>query len=151
MNDWYCPTALGIFAKIFFDISSPVCRNLWDLRPNAQVIWQHYLVLFFFCVALEYPWYALMGNDKGRISRRIFTRVLMVNLLTHPLVVFVLPSFFDRTWDYILYSECFAFVVEVGAWKYLAKSDWYRSIFASFIANSVSWNLGAYLLFRLNI
>lgn len=82
-----------------------------------------------------------------RRTGRVIAAALVGNVLTHPIVWFVLPQVFSTYAAYIIAAEVFAFVAEVPVILALVRpSPWYRAIGASALANGASYATGLILV-----
>lgn len=80
---------------------------------------------------------------------------LTLNLLTHPVVWFVLPALLENQVHYVLVAEAFAVIVEglaliaLTRWKRWEGLPWLSLLGVAFLANAVSATVGELLGYRL--
>jgi hypothetical protein len=83
-------------------------------------------------------------DSVGRLAAVVF----LGNILTHPVVWFVLPRVMVSHGAYILIAESFALVVEVFVILSLIRPEpWYMSIAGSAFANGSSYGVGLILIY----
>lgn len=146
-----CLAPISVFSYVFglnmpfecaFGLSS------LDLAPTIDP--GFYVLVFLLTCLLEAPTYfALFVHSKKKL-KSMLSAVFSLNLATHPIVVFVIPIWFEYLHkDYgttLFFSEIFAIAVEAYLLIYIWKISKAKSFFASIIANLFSWWLGVYLL-----
>lgn len=80
---------------------------------------------------------------KEASPRRILATALVGNILTHPVIWFVIPRLVSTYGTYIILAEAIAFAVEVPVIVWLIRPDpWYMSIAGSALANGASYVVG---------
>lgn len=80
------------------------------------------------------------------IRKKVFIPVLLVNMITNPLVVYIynIMSLYSFAYkDVILvFLELLVVIVEGYVYKYLLEIKWKRALIISFIANVVAYIVG---------
>ena len=111
------------------------CSGMFSSPPlDPEIGFGLYLVLFAFTGLFEWPWY------------RKPMRVLVLNLLTHPLVVWVGPSWIRTLGGgygvYVITAELFAPLVEAVALHWIWRVPRGRALALALGANLFSWCVG---------
>ena len=102
------------------------------------------IISFVLTIIVEYIIVKLL-----HIKREVFIPVLLVNMLTNPLVVYIynimkLYSFVYK--DIILiFLELLVIIVESHIYKYLLEINWKKSLKISFISNIIAYLIGLLL------
>ena len=80
------------------------------------------------------------------INQKVIIPVLLVNMLTNPLVVYIynIMSIFSYIYKDIvlIFLEILVFVVEGYVYKYLLEIKWKYALLISFIANMIAYLIG---------
>ncbi len=108
-----------------------------------------YLYIFLQSNILEIPIYWLCFRKKLSFKSTAIS-VTAINSLTHPIVFFVFMNFHQSYLQNILLAEAFAISTEALFFSRVLKLSWPSAIFASVLANLISWQLApmlTYLLF----
>ena len=83
------------------------------------------------------------------VRRKIFTLVLLVNMLTNPLVVYIYNIMSLYSFAYkdviLMFLELLVVIVEGYVYKYLLETYWEKALIVSFISNILSYLIGALL------
>ena len=102
------------------------------------------IISFVLTIIVEYIIVKLL-----HIRKKVFIPVLLVNILTNPLVVYIynimkLYSFVYK--DIILiFLELLVIIVESHIYKYLLEINWKESLKISFISNIIAYLIGLLL------
>lgn len=137
-----CSSALSIIGYLLrwnlsCDVKYALPVNL--LTPDVKT----YAMLLAFTLAIESPFYWWLARENTR-ARKI-TTWLLANLLTHPVVVFViLPYARAEGWTmlrYLIVAESFALLSEIVCAKFLLRTSWFRTVALITAANLVSWSV----------
>ena len=80
------------------------------------------------------------------IKRKVYIPVLLVNMLTNPLVVYIynimsIYSFFYKDIA-VVFLELMVVIVEGYVYKYLLEIKWKKALIISFISNVVAYLVG---------
>lgn len=137
-----CIEALNLILSYFIEI--PECRAmLHDARywpvPSLSV----YLKYFVITLVLEAPVYALILYRLG--WKKATAALVFVNLLTHPLIVYVWPLI-ARQYnlgyrELILIGEGLVPLIEALALKFILQDRFVKILFIAYLANFASWYL----------
>jgi hypothetical protein len=83
------------------------------------------------------------------IKRKVFMPVLLVNMLTNPLIVYIynIMSLFSFEYKDIvtLFLELLVVIVEGYIYKYLLEIKWEKALIISFISNAIAYLTGILL------
>ena len=83
------------------------------------------------------------------VRRKIFTLVLLVNMLTNPLVVYIYNIMSLYSFAYkdviLMFLELLVVIVEGYVYKYLLETYWEKALIVSFISNILAYLIGALL------
>ena len=133
--------------------ASPECVSYHMAIPRPQMLSiQQYALLFGLTLALEAPVYrAVVKRTRTYYgSWSLAGRVLLLNLLTHPLVCFGFPSFAARAGIEggisLALSEAFAVLLEALVLNCVWEIPMKRALIGALVANLVSWWLGTWIL-----
>lgn len=134
---------------IFWFLITDSCASLYNSHfYSLNFDFSSYVALFFSTVLLEMPAYFVFWQQSS--LRQCFIRSLAVNLSTHPLVCILFPwvaAYWQvRYWQYVLFSEGFAVIVEALVFVKIFKIRPQRAIVFSLFANLFSWLVGGWLL-----
>lgn len=117
---------------------SILCSTVLD-QPMAltDISFKFYLLLFAVTNLLEFPFYKF--NLK---------RTLILNLATHPFVIWGLPyvaKSLDWTiLEYLFVAEALAFIVEAFILRLTFKYSWVSAFAVAVTANLFSWSVGVW-------
>ncbi len=119
------------------------CDWIWSLPTSAELpSLGRYLLLFAATNILEAPLYFLFF--------RKWTPTLVLNLASHPFLIFLLQPLLARakisTGTGLLFMESMAIMIEVLVLIYFYKKGRLQAWSASILANLWSWNVGIYLM-----
>lgn len=114
-----------------------------------------YFYVFMQSNLLEIPFYLMIYKDVRRLklisAQRslwdFFFLVTLSNMMTHPIVFFVIMSSKVSFLSGILIAESFAIIGEALLHHYFIKIPFKYSFGASTIANLISWQLGPMLTY----
>ena len=125
-----------------FVLSQPITTNV---IPDAL----SYLPVLIKTLAFEAPIYLILLRWKKFTWSASLLHILLLNLLTHPVVVFALPTYFSQNgYSYAAYlgsAELFALYVEAFYLWSLCKVSPKMAFNFSLLANITSWWLGLYI------
>ena len=80
------------------------------------------------------------------IKKKVLIPVLLVNMLTNPLVVYIynIMSIYSFFYKYIVlvFLELLVVIVEGYVYKYLLEIKWKKALIISFISNGVAYLIG---------
>jgi hypothetical protein len=147
-------TPLGIIKNLFISPGS-ITDFYFDVSRGHSLSFGafsfDYLILFFQSASLEFPiWYLFFKSFKpNRGWKKLFALAISLNAITHPIVFFGLMSLPLTYLQNILLAEAFAVLAEAGLVIYLFKSPVGKSLFVSFLANLISWQLGPMITYVL--
>lgn len=112
-----------------------------------------YLTLFVSGVVLEFAvFYILMISDSEVTKRELALAVLAINLLTHPLLIFIVPITGLQYLPTIFVAEAVIMLCEGYALTTLFRDMSSRRIYvASVFANLASWQLSPFLLYIVSL
>ena len=83
------------------------------------------------------------------VKRKVFTSVLLVNMLTNPLVVYIYNIMCVYSFDYrdivLLLLELLVVIVEGYVYKFLLELKWKKAFIVSFISNAIAYLTGLLL------
>ena len=148
------PIVLSYVLK--FPIPVDCSLSLIDLSSAPSAIQlSTYLFAFALTCLLEAPIYGILFALRRRELRSLTAAVVFVNLCTHPIVIFILPTICAKFQiDYgnsLLIAEIFAPLTEAALLFYVWKFSARDSLLTSIAANLFSWWLGVYLVALLGI
>lgn len=107
-----------------------------------------YLSAFLLTCLLEAPFY--LWAFRFSLLFKSITLLFIANIITHPIIYFLLPWFFSllkmNTLSFIVIAEIFAPITEaIILWRF-AKLPIGRALIMMILANIFSWYIGAWLL-----
>ena len=80
------------------------------------------------------------------IKKKTFIPVLLVNMLTNPLVVYIYNIMTIYSLYYkdivLVFFECVVVIVESYVYKYLLEITWKKALIISFVSNVIAYLLG---------
>lgn len=103
---------------------------------------EHWLIAFLLTLGVELPvvWLVLRRETS---PGRILAACLAANLMTHPVVWFLLPRLFSSYLSYLIVAELGAFLAEALVYRAaLRPLSWRMAVSASALANAGSLGLG---------
>jgi hypothetical protein len=117
------------------------CAEIFARAPlNPEIGFAAYLFFFAMTCLFEWPWYRTPG------------RVVVLNLLTHPLVVWAWPaltrSLGGGYGSYVLAAEVFAPALEAWALHRIWRVPVHRAFWIALGANLFSWLVGGEIVNR---
>lgn len=117
---------------------SILCSTVLDQPVGlTEITFKFYLLLFVITNLLELPFYQLS-----------LKRTLILNLATHPFVIWVLPYLGKNlNWTilhYIFVAESTAFIIEALILKMIFKYNWSSAFIVAAAANLFSWSVGVW-------
>lgn len=112
------------------------------VHPPVAFLLQTWLGAFLLTIVTELPVLLVILRRHVALPK-VLGVGLAVNLVTHPIVWFVLPRLLLSKTSYLLVAEAFALVVEAGLlWALLASCAPSRALLASAAANGASYFVG---------
>ncbi len=147
-------TCIGPIDLLLYLINRGECRDFLSQTFMADGIppWKDYLIALGLTLLIEAPIYAFFLCPEFK-RRKLLLVVLFINLLTHPAVWYLWPSFLSSMGvtigGYLAVSEIFAPVAEMLALKFVFRVNTKKAILGATLANLVSWWVGIYLLAQL--
>lgn len=83
------------------------------------------------------------------VKKKVFWKVLLVNMLTNPLVVYINNIMFIYSFEYkdavIVLLELFVVIIEGYVYKYILDINWKTALIVSFISNAIAYLTGLLL------
>ena len=104
-----------------------------------------FLVGLTLTILLEFPFY-FYGLEPRRPARQRRLICLLANLVSYPVVIFILPGFFSSYNAYLAVAETFAPLSEILWLQVVAGPVTRREGLAIIAANLFSWLFGSWLL-----
>lgn len=149
MLDCYTPFTI-LLAWVHSDSVRTQClAALENESVRYDGTFSKYLSIFALTCLIEFPFYWMAGKRAGRKIKDILAQTIILNLATHPLVLWVFPLWGEiyglNMLQTTTFSELFALIVEALLMFYLFRFSWRIAFTTSLLANLASWWLGAYI------
>ena len=108
-----------------------------------------YSIIFFQSNLIEIPIYFLIYKSIQFGLNKAATVTTLANLITHPIVFFIIMGMKLNYISSILLAECFAIFGEMLIHSKTLKISYKKAFIASFTANLISWQIGPMLTYWL--
>ena len=150
----HCSTPLSLIAALIEPlINEPILSEKCDNLLHSVVLPTKlnlgaYMLAFACTCLLEAPFYFYLLKKESR-RKRIFL-LISANLLTHPVIYFLLPTLLSH-WrttqlSYLGIAEVFAPIIEAAYLSKMCAIKFKKSLAWMILANLTSWWVGSALL-----